>query len=220
MSRYDLIIFDCDGVLVDSERIAVRLEAASLTARGWNVTEADIVENFLGRSDEHILAEVASRIGHDAATEWAKANRAEYDIALATTLTPVDGIAEALDRIGTPICVTSSSKLEHIRLVLGVVGLLPRFDGRMFSATQVEHGKPAPDLFLLAASTYGAAPARCAVVEDSPVGVAAGLAAGMAVFGYAGGLTGASTLRSPGVIVFTDMRELPRLLEGQDPDGR
>ena len=119
---------------------------------------------------------------------------------------------EALDAIAVPTCVASSGTHERIRFSLGLTGLLERFEDRIFSATDVERGKPAPDLFLHAARSLGVDPSRCAVVEDSPFGVAAARSAGMRAFGYAGGLTAAERLEGPGTIVFEDMRELPGLL--------
>ncbi len=130
--------------------------------------------------------------------------------AFETELRPVPGIAAALDAITLPNCVASSASIEKMRVTLGQTGLWDRFEGRIFSATEVEHGKPAPDLFLHAASSMGWEPADCAVVEDSPAGVKAGLAAGMTVFGYAG-TTPAALLE--GARVFTDMAELPALLQ-------
>jgi HAD superfamily hydrolase (TIGR01509 family) len=126
----------------------------------------------------------------------------------------VDGIVEALDRIRTPTCVASSGSHEKMRYTLGKTGLYERFAGRIFSAAEVPRGKPAPDLFLHAAARMGVTPADCAVVEDSAVGVQAARAAGMPVFGYAGGVTPAARLEGPGTIVFRDMRELPGLLGG------
>jgi len=125
-------------------------------------------------------------------------------------LTPVPGIAQALDVIALPDCVASSSSHEKMRFALGHTGLLDRFDGRLFSATEVAEGKPAPDLFLHAAAAMGWEPGECAVVEDSPAGVTAGLAAGMTVFGYAGRTPAA---RLDGARLFTDMVELPGLLQ-------
>jgi HAD superfamily hydrolase (TIGR01509 family) len=125
-------------------------------------------------------------------------------------LQPVPGVAAALDAITLPNCVASSASLEKMRFTLGHTGLWDRFEGRIFSATEVEHGKPAPDLFLHAARSMGWAPGDCAVVEDSPAGVQAAVSAGMAVFGYAG-TTPAERL--DGARVFTDMAELPALLQ-------
>ena len=132
--------------------------------------------------------------------------------AFASELRPVDGVVEALDAIRMSTCVASSGTHEKIRHSLGLVGLLDRFEGRIFSASHVARGKPAPDLFLHAAAVMKVAPARCVVVEDSPSGVAAAHAADIRVFGYAGGVIAADRLRSRGTIVFTDMRDLPALL--------
>ena len=127
---------------------------------------------------------------------------------------PVDGILEALDRIQAfcLTCVASSSDPDSLRHKLTLTGLLGRFNGSVFSAADVMNGKPAPDVFLYAADRMGVAPARCAVVEDSPYGVQAAHAAGMEAFGYAGGVTNADALAGAGATVFDDMRELPRLL--------
>jgi HAD superfamily hydrolase (TIGR01509 family) len=209
---FDLVIFDCDGVLVDSERIAVRIDAVMLARLGWELTEAEIVERFVGRSEAHMVSEIEAQLGRPLKPGWDAEFVSLYRDALEAELTSVDGIAEALDAIATPTCVASSSTHERLRFTLGLTGLLDRFDGRIFSATEVANGKPAPDLFLHAAATLGADPSRCAVVEDSRYGVAAARAAGMRVFGYAGGLTPAEWLVGDGTVVFDDMRELPGLL--------
>jgi beta-phosphoglucomutase-like phosphatase (HAD superfamily) len=127
---------------------------------------------------------------------------------------PIPGVAEALRQITLPVCVASSSGPESIASKLSLCGLAERFGDRIFSAAQVRHGKPAPDLFLLAAERLDADPARCAVIEDSPVGVQAGRAAGMRTFAYAGGQTVVrDRLQGEATIVFDDMRLLPGLLE-------
>ncbi len=207
-----LVIFDCDGVLVDSERIAVRVSSAGLTERGWAISEAEVIERFVGRSDEYIGAEIAQRLGERVEAEWRVESVRRLRDAFVSELRPVEGIIEALDAISTPTCVASSGTHEKIRNSLRLVGLLDRFDGRIFSASDVANGKPAPDLFLRAAATMNVTPAECAVVEDSPSGVEAAHAAGMRVFGYAGGVTAADRLSGRGTIVFTDMQELPALL--------
>jgi HAD superfamily hydrolase (TIGR01509 family) len=209
---FDLVIFDCDGVLVDSERIAVRIDAIVLERLGWPLPEAEIVERFVGRSDAYMTSEIEAAIGRPLPAGWEGEFSPLYREALAAELTAVDGVIEALDRISTPTCVASSSTHERLRFTLGLTGLFDRFDGRIFSASDVANGKPAPDLFLHAAATMGFAPARCAVVEDSFYGVEAARAAGMAAFGYAGGLTAAERLAGRATTVFHDMRELPELL--------
>lgn len=211
-SRIELVIFDCDGVLVDSERLAVRVDVQVLAQLGWVMTEAEVVERFVGLSDASIRKAIEAHVGRRLADEWEREFQHLYRAAFAAELTAVDGVGEALDGITTESCVASSGTHEKMRFTLGLTGLLPRFEGRMFSVTEVERGKPAPDLFFHAAARMGIAPSACAVVEDSPFGIEAAHAAGMRAFGYAGGLTPAHRLASLGTVVFSDMRELPRLL--------
>ena len=208
----ELVIFDCDGVLVDSERIAVRVDAIVLGRLGWELSEAEIIERFMGRSEAYMVGEIEAALGRPLPHDWDAEFAPLYREALEAELQPVDGVVEALDSIPTPTCVASSSTHERLRFTLGRTGLLERFDGRIFSAADVANGKPAPDLFLHAAASLGADPARCAVVEDSVYGVQAARAAGMRAFGYAGGLTASDRLAGPGTTVFSDMRELPALL--------
>lgn len=212
MSDIDLVIFDCDGVLVDTERIAVRVDVRVLAELGWTMTEAEVVERFMGRSDAHFVSEVEAHLGRPLPGDWEIPYQSWYRRAFEAELTPVDGIVEALDAITLPTCVASSGTHERIRFTLGLTGLYPRFDGRIFSVQDVVNGKPAPDLFLHAAKSMGVEPARCIVVEDSRYGVAAARAAGMRALGYAGGLTPRAWLEGPDTIVFDDMRQLPGLL--------
>jgi HAD superfamily hydrolase (TIGR01509 family) len=208
----ELVIFDCDGVLVDSERIAVTVDAFVLAALGWPLAEDEIVERFVGRSHRDMTAAIEEHLGITLAPDWDAPYRHLYRQAFEADLTEVDGVSEALDALTLPSCVASSSSHEGLRHTLGLTGLYERFEGRIFSASEVEHGKPAPDLFLHAARTLGVAPARCVVVEDSRHGVAAARAAGMRALGYSGGLTPASWLEGPNTTVFADMRRLPGLL--------
>jgi HAD superfamily hydrolase (TIGR01509 family) len=208
----ELVIFDCDGVLVDSERIAVPIDRAVLAEVGWPMSETEVVERFLGRTDQAMADAVADHIGRPLPEGWIEEYQRRYREAFKTRLAAVDGVMEALDQIDVPTCVASSGTPENIRYRLILTGLYPRFDGRIFSAVEVPMGKPAPDLFLHAAKRMGALPSRCAVVEDSRFGVEAARAAGMRAFGYAGGLTPAARLEGSGTVVFGDMRDLPRLL--------
>jgi len=207
-----LVIFDCDGVLVDSERIAVRIDVAVLTELGWPMAEAEVVERFMGRTNEYMASQIEAHLGRPLPANWEEPFQHLYREALEAELKPVPGILEALDGIATATCVASSGSHERIRDTLGLTGLYSRFVGRIFSASEVAHGKPAPDLFLHAANRMGVQPADCAVIEDSRYGVEAARAAGMRAFGYAGGLTPRHRLEAPGIAVFEDMRELPRLL--------
>jgi HAD superfamily hydrolase (TIGR01509 family) len=207
-----LVIFDCDGVLVDTERIAVRIDVIVLAELGWPMTEAEVVERFMGRSDEEMTADIEAHLGRRLPASWEEPFRHLYRQAFEAELKPVAGVVEALEAIATPTCVASSGTHEKIRFTLGLTGLYERFAGRIFSVSDVARGKPAPDLFLHAAGRMGVPPAQCAVVEDSRYGVEAARAAGMRAFGYAGGLAPKGSLAGPHTIVFEDMRELPRLL--------
>ncbi len=220
----DLVIFDCDGVLVDSERLAVKVDVELMAQLGWHLTEAEAVETFVGVSDASCRRIIETKIGRRLPADWEAQTQPLYRNRLAASLTPVDGIVEALDRISLPNCVASSGTHDKMRFTLGLTGLYERFAGRIFSATQVARGKPAPDLFLSAAEQMGVAPTACAVVEDSAFGVAAARAAGMRVLAYARGVTPAAKLVGPSTTVFNDMRNLPDLLddlahaqEGNDP---
>ena len=208
----ELVIFDCDGVLVDSERLAVRIDVRVLAELGWILTEQDVVERFMGRTHEYMVSEIEAFLGRPLAPDWEDPFHQLYRDAFAAELQPVEGVVEALDRITLPTCVASSGTHEKIRFTLGLTNLYDRFAGRIFSASEVARGKPAPDLFLHAAKRMGVDPAACAVVEDSRYGVEAARAAGMLALGFAGGLTAAEHLQGPGTIVFTAMRELPSLL--------
>jgi HAD superfamily hydrolase (TIGR01509 family) len=209
-----LVIFDCDGVIVDSERIAVRVDAQVLAALGWPLTEAEIVERFVGRSHEFMVGEIEAHIGRELSSDWEDEFQHLYRDAFATDLRPVDGIAEALDGISLPTCIASSGSHRKIETSLRIVGLYERFAGRIFSTSDVPKGKPAPDVFLHAAEAMGVEPRAAVVVEDSPAGVDAALAAGMRVFGYAGGIVPVERL-AEATLLFTDMRRLPEILADQ-----
>ena len=210
MADFDLVIFDCDGVLVDSERLAVRTEAQILASLGWPLSEAEIIDRFVGRSAEHMQLEIERQIGRS--IDWDAEFEPRYREVFERELVPVPGIVDALDKITTPVCLASSGSHDKMRFTLGKTGLFDGFDGRIFSVDQVEHGKPAPDVFLFAAAQMGAAPDRCAVVEDSVSGVTAALAAEMTAFAFAGGVTSSQALSIEGAVVFDDMVELPALL--------
>lgn len=209
----ELVIFDCDGVLVDSERLAVKVDVEVLAELGWRLSEAEIIERFVGVSDADFRRQVEAHLGYRLPVGWEAELEPLYRSAFIAELRPVEGIVDALDRIHLPKCVASSGTQEKIRFTLGLTGLYDRFDGRIFSATEVARGKPAPDLFHFAAERMGVEPRACAVVEDSAFGVAAARAAGMRVLAYAGGVTPAAKLEGPGTLVFGHMRELPECLE-------
>jgi HAD superfamily hydrolase (TIGR01509 family) len=197
-------------VLVDSEGISTRIDVEVLSRLGWTITQEEVIERFVGKTDAAMRQEVEEYLGRSLSSEWDGFAHL-YREAFAAELRPVDGIVDALDRVDLPTCVASSGTPESIETKLRLTGLWERFDGRIFSAADVQHGKPAPDLFLHAAREMGVEAAACAVVEDSPFGVQAAHAAGMKAFAYGGGIMPPEKLRSADVI-FEDMRELPRLL--------
>ncbi len=210
---FELVIFDCDGILVDSERLAVRVEAAVLGELGWPLTEAEVVDRFVGRSASYMQAEIERELGHP--IDWDATFATRHRAAFEAELSAVEGVADVVAGLvdqGVAICVASSSTHQSIEFKLRRTGLWESFGGAVFSTEDVAHGKPAPDVFLLAAREQGTAPAACAVVEDSVSGVEAGIAASMAVFAFAGGVTPADRLARPGATVFHEMAELPVLL--------
>jgi HAD superfamily hydrolase (TIGR01509 family) len=212
---YDLVIFDCDGVLVDSERLAIRVDRVYLERLGWPMDEDEVVARFVGRSDADMRAEIEDHLGGPIPPDVEQEFDRLYRETLEHELTPVDGIEAALRAIvaaRVAMCVASSGGHPKIRRSLELTGLAGYFGDRIYSATDVARGKPAPDLFLHAAAAMGAEPVRTAVVEDSAHGVAAAVAAGMAAFAYAGGVTPAARLEAPGVTLLDDMRVLPGLL--------
>ena len=213
MAAIKSVIFDCDGVLVDSEVISNRVLAEVLTRAGLPMTTAESTALFKGRAWAQNLAVIAERMGGAPPAGLTERYRAARDAALAA-VEPVPGVVEALDRIDLPDCVASSGDHQKMRLTLGATGLYDRFAGRIFSAVDIGGvGKPAPDLFLHAAERMGFDPASTAVVEDSLPGVQAGVAAGMTVLAYATDGE-APALEAAGGRVFTDMAALPGLLRG------
>jgi HAD superfamily hydrolase (TIGR01509 family) len=206
------VIFDCDGVLVDSEPIANRVFSQMLGEVGLPMSYEETVRTFVGRSVATCVGMVEERIGRPVPEGWVDAWHQRTLDAFSRDLRAVDGVEAVLEGLTVPFCVASSGEPAKMRFTLGMTGLLPRFEGRMFSAVEVPRGKPAPDLFLHAARRMGATPEHCAVIEDSAVGVQAGAAAGMTVFGYAA-MSDPDALRAAGAAhVFHRMDELTALL--------
>lgn len=207
----ELVIFDCDGVLVDSDRISLRIQAEWISALGLETTYEDCVRDFLGLGMPATLQILTERFGRPLPSGWEEELDAAVREGFRRELRPVRGVVEALEEIDLPTCVASSGSQEKMRLTLGLTGLWDRFAGRIYSADEVQRGKPAPDLFLHAASCMGTTPERCVVVEDSPFGVAAAKAARMSALGYAPEGSG-ERLAQEGVRTFESMAELPALL--------
>ena len=212
MARFDLVIFDCDGVVVDSERLVHEVFGEFIRSLGANLDAARMNELFLGRRLEDCVVIVERMTGRAVPHDALETYRAERDRVLRERVRAVEGVREVLETLTVPYCIASSGDHAKMRTTLGATNLLPLFDGRLFSGTEVARGKPAPDVFLLAARRMGAAPARTAVIEDSINGVLAGCAASMTVFGFAG-LVRAEDLTAAGASgTFTRMRDLPGLL--------
>ena len=215
--KFDLIIFDCDGVLVDSEVISCRAHAETLTRHGYPITADEVLNRFLGVSDREarlmIENEISRKLPNDFESQVKQATLQFY----ADDLRAISYVSEAIAAIGLPKCVASSGTPEKIRHGLTCAGLYDQLAPHIFSASEVKRGKPAPDLFLFAAEQMQAAPAQCLVIEDSIPGVTGAVAAGMTVLGFHGGSHcppgHADTLRAAGAIMtFEDMRQLPDLI--------
>jgi HAD superfamily hydrolase (TIGR01509 family) len=210
---FELLILDCDGVLVDSERIVARLMAEVLAEHGHRLTPDEILARYIGHSGPAGRRMLEADLGRALPDVVFQTLRERTATAFARELQPVEGVVAALDVIAIPTCVASNGGREKMEASLEATGLAARFRGRLFSASEVRHGKPAPDLLLFAAATLGKIPARCAVVDDTVVGVRAGVAAGMTVFGYAASPAHVPDLAAAGAIVFGHMAELPALLQ-------
>ncbi|MFF2508773.1 HAD family hydrolase [Streptomyces sp. NPDC058067] len=212
--RYDLVIFDNDGVLVDSEPISNKLLAAYLTEMGHPTSYEDSLRDYMGAAMHRVHDLVEERTGQRLPADFDDVFHQRVFAAFERELAPVPGAVGVLEKLaadGVPYCVASSGSHERIRVGHRTTGLDKWFDdGRIFSSQDVGRGKPAPDLFLYAAQRMGVAPERCAVVEDSPLGVRAAVAAGMDVYGFTA-MTPAGRL-SEATELFSDMRELPDLL--------
>ncbi|MFZ3033130.1 MAG: HAD family phosphatase [Parvibaculum sp.] len=216
LSAPSLVIFDCDGVLVDTEQLANRLLARVLTEEGFPVTYEESRRLFVGKTMDAVSAHVVAETGRPMRADWVDYIRNETLKAFSAGIEAVPGVREALEALqarGVPFCVASSGKFEKMRFTLGSSGLLPLVEDLLFSAEQVAQGKPWPDLFLFAAKSMGHEPADCVVIEDSVPGVEAAVAADMPVLGYAGDPhTDAEGLKREGAHVFHDMCALTGLL--------
>ena len=213
--RPSLVIFDCDGVLVDTETLANRRLSAWLTQAGFPADYDHCRRVFSGRSMKSVQEEVEAAgvmLGADFVDRW---NDGLPDL-FAAGVEPVPHVRELIEALRAdtmPYCVASSARVSKMHITLGATGLLPLFEHAMFSSTMVARGKPFPDLFLHAAATMGFAPADCVVIEDTVPGTQAGIAAGMRVFSYAGDPhSDREGLEAAGGVVFDDMRALPALI--------
>ncbi|MSP50598.1 MAG: HAD family hydrolase [Alphaproteobacteria bacterium] len=183
----ELVIFDCDGVLIDSEILYCKIDAEEFTRAGYPITAAEFARKFVGISFDTTLKIAAEELGRPLPDEVTHRVHARVKEVIPAELKAVQGVAALLDRIGLPVCVASNTETERLRWNLDIAGLLHRFDPHVYSAKMVARGKPAPDLFWHAARQFGVDPGRCLVIEDSTVGVGAAIAAGMPVLGFVAG---------------------------------
>jgi HAD superfamily hydrolase (TIGR01509 family) len=216
-SNIDLVIFDCDGVLVDSEVISCRAHSEMLTRHGYPITADQVLDRFLGVSDREARLIIEAELGRSLPADFEAQMKQAALQRYADELRNVPYIGDALAAIDLPKCVASSGTPEKIRHGLTCAGLYDQLAPHIFSASQVRRGKPAPDLFLFAAERMTASPDRCLVIEDSVPGITGARAAGMTVVGFHGGshcqAGHAEMLRSAGAAVtFDDMRQLPALI--------
>ena len=213
-TNFELVIFDCDGVLVDSERLANEVFAGVLAeVCGLQFTLQDMFDTFVGLSRLQCIQKVADLIGATPPPELERRYQQDINRALAESVVAIDGIESVLSQMRLPCCVASSGSHEKMRMTLGRSGLYDYFEGNIFSTSDVSRGKPHPDIYLHAAARMGVTdPLRCLVVEDSPIGVSGAVAANMTVFGFSE-LMPANRLHASGAHrVFEKMSDLPELI--------
>jgi HAD superfamily hydrolase (TIGR01509 family) len=216
MERIEAIIFDCDGVLIDSEILVCRIAAEELTHLGYPITTEEVIRRFAGRPDHEMRAEIESEWGKPLPEEYVQRVNARTEESYSSELRAIEGVAELLAQLRLPVCVASSSFPAKLRLGLETVGLYEFFAPNVISASSVSRGKPEPDVFLYAAGWMRTPPRNCLVIEDSTAGVQSAKRAGMRVFGFEGGAHCAAghkqRLMDAGAEqVFRHMSELPAL---------
>ena len=215
-SKFDAVLFDCDGVLVDSKPITNGLLRDMLEEQGWRLTPEACFQHFVGKAVIDEKARIEAETGKPLTEAWMQSFRARRNAALEAHLQPIPNIHAAIKQIhlnfeGRIACASGADRLK-VELQLTKVALMPYFEGRIFSGHEMPRSKPAPDVYLAAAAAVGIHPSRCAVVEDTVTGVMAGVAAGCTVFVYAPTGQAAPLLAAGAAHLFTDMLQLPDLL--------
>jgi HAD superfamily hydrolase (TIGR01509 family) len=216
MARFDLVAFDCDGVLVDSEPVTCGVLTQMLNELGWMLSLDEAMALFVGRAVREVLPHHSSKLAAPVPADFYEQFVLRRNAALEMDIAPVRNIHAAVETLAAremPFCVASGADRAKMHITLGKTGLLRWFEGKMFSGHEVPRTKPAPDVYLHAAKTMGVEPSRCVVVEDTPAGVTAGVAAGMTVFGYAERMDSKLLLAAGAALVFDDMAELPELVQ-------
>ncbi|MCW5220678.1 HAD family hydrolase [Verminephrobacter aporrectodeae] len=214
--KFEAILFDCDGVLVDSEPIANGVLRDMLEEAGWALTPDECMQIFVGKAVRNEAARIEAHTGRPLTDVWIDAFYARRNAELGQRLTAIEHIHGTIDRVhahyGGRIACASGADRHKVEMQLAKVGLTPYFEGRVFSGHEMPATKPAPDVYLAAAAALQIAPARCAVVEDTVTGVTAGVAAGAMVFAYAPQDDGAALRAAGATQVFRSMADLPGLL--------
>jgi HAD superfamily hydrolase (TIGR01509 family) len=224
---FEAVLFDCDGVLVDSELITHQVLSAMLGELGWSITPEDAMHIFVGKAVKDEAALIEAHTGFAITEDWLVTFRARRNAALERDLVEIPGAGAAVRAVhrafGGRIAVASGADRVKVEMQLRKIGVFDCFAGRIFSGHEMPRSKPHPDVYLAAAAGVGVEPARCAVIEDTVTGALAGLAAGATVFGYSpdeSGHSSAAALRELGVAqVFTDMAQLPSLLAQRQAIG-
>ena len=216
MNKFELIIFDCDGVLVDSERIANEIFSQVLHEEcGLTLSLDDMFQTFVGHSSAQCMTIIKDMLGKEPPPHLEQRYKNEINDALANSVTAVPGIEETIANISIPFCVASSGSHEKMQITLGRTKLLHHFEGKLHSTSDAGRSKPFPDVYLYAARNMGISnPSKCLVIEDSPVGVKAGVAAGMTVFGYTKLMDESKLIQAGAHHTFNDMHNLINEING------
>lgn len=210
-TSFDLVIFDCDGVLVDSEPLANKVYVQMLAEYGYNVNYDEYLRKFSGAAIVTRLASTSKQLNWTPPSDFYSVFNSRLSVLAKTELKPVEGIHELLESLSVPVCIASNGSPEEIKLRLKIAKLTEYFGDSIFSALDVPNPKPAPDVYLAAARAFNIPPSRCIVIEDSVPGVTAAVRAGIKVYGHAA-CTDADTLKEAGAIPFANMMELKAIL--------
>lgn len=210
-SNYDLVIFDCDGVLVNSEPLANQVYVGILEEHGHQVNSDEYLQEFAGAAITQRLEVTSQKLNWTPPSNFTSLFHERLAVLAKQELKAVPGIHELIDSLTVPICIGSNGTRSEILLRLNIANLTEKFENAIFSGIEVAHPKPAPDVFLAAAQSFNIPPSRCIVIEDSVPGVTAAVRAGMRVYGHAA-FTPASTLQAAGAIPFANMFELKSML--------
>jgi phosphoglycolate phosphatase len=211
-TSFDLVIFDCDGVLVDSEPLANQVYVQMLAEYGYQVDSEEYLHKYSGAAIVHRLESTSRQLNWTPPSDFYPLFNSRLSVLTEKELKPVPGIHELLDGLSTPVCIASNGSRKEVLLRLKIANLEKYFGGNIFSGLEVPNPKPAPDVYLAAARSFNVPAERCVVIEDSVLGVTAGIQAGMFVYGYSA-CTDSSLLKEAGAMPFTSMHELKSMLQ-------